>query len=76
MLGQFIRGNLLLTAGMEVHACSEANTMEFRISRSCLMKAFDTFGKLKNVGSNNWFYFLKQVLQGVLDIWENGYRSQ
>lgn len=51
MLGQFIRQNLLLTAGMGVDACSEANTTEFRISRSCSMEAFDTFGKLKNVGT-------------------------
>lgn len=51
MLGQFIRGNLLLTAGMRVVGCSEANTTEFRISRSCPMVAFDTFVKLKIVGT-------------------------
>lgn len=51
MLGQFIRQNLLLTAGMGVDARSEANTTEFRLNRSCSTEALDTFGKLKNMGT-------------------------
>lgn len=64
---------------MGVDARSEVNTMELRISRSCSMEAFDTFGKLKNTSdktSYHSFYFLIQVLQGGSDLWESGYKSQ